>query len=136
MIMNIVSKSDCQYLVLGLGINLKPIPHIASATSFEEINPKILDDPHAFCLDLCNYLNSFLKKEPGIHIESDYNACLWRLQDLAAISINFPEKFKNSPEIITAKILGADSVGRIIIETDSGVYHLHHGQARVQLPKN
>ncbi len=136
MIMNIVSKTDCQYLVLGLGINLKPIPQIKTATSIQEINPKTLDDPHAFCLDLCNYLNAFLKKEPSHSIENDYNSCLWRLQDLACISIDFPEKFKNSPETITAKILGADSFGRIIIETDMGVLHLHHGQARIQLPQN
>lgn len=109
--------------IVGIGVNLTPVPSVAHAISIAEIGPRVpelLDFLHLLSEQLEQHF-SLLKMHAFEQIKQDYMAHLWQKGALLQlVNLNTNEEFEG-------RIVGVDGTGSILIESNDIItaYHNH-----------
>lgn len=134
MIMNVVSKENTQYLVLGLGLNLRQPPRLPLAIGLREILNKNQFDTLSFTSKLITFLKNTLEKKPSKKTSQQYTQLLWRLDE--SVEVQYVNKPQTESIHLPShqKFIGVDHKGMALFHVKDHIIGSHSGTLSILLP--
>ncbi len=133
MIMNVVTKNDTAYLVLGLGLNLKQPSQYPEAIGMLEVLNLRKFDPLPFTKKLITFLKNHITRPPLKKTAFIYNQYLWKLDEIVTFQF-YNIRTKKSEDPLSKKFMGVDMHGRAFFEMGDKLIGSHSGGASILLP--
>lgn len=134
MIMNVISKENAQYLVLGLGLNMRQPPRLPLAISLREILKKNHFDAASFTSKLITFLKNTLEKKPSKNTSQKYTQYLWRLDESVAVQYVEKPQIRTFDFPIHQKFIGVDHRGMALFTVNGNILVSHSGTVSILLP--
>jgi BirA family transcriptional regulator, biotin operon repressor / biotin---[acetyl-CoA-carboxylase] ligase len=134
-LMQVVQKESFCFLILGIGVNVKPLNHLPQSTALHEICPALISlTLESITHKLIAHVYQEFHELIAVSRDLDYENMLWRLNQkvLAQMKNEHPKEERYFLKEVL--LVGVDSHGRALLKTDEEVQAFHHGHARLQLP--
>lgn len=134
MIMNVISKENTQYLVLGLGLNLRQPPKLPLAIGLREILNKNHFDALAFTSKLITFLMHTLENKPAQNTNQQYTQLLWGLDESVEVQYANSAQTEKTNLPSKQKFVGVDQSGMALFHVKDQIIGSHSGTLSILLP--
>lgn len=134
MIMNVISKENTQYLVLGLGLNLRQPPKLPLAIGLREILNKNQFDALAFTSKLITFLMHTLENKPAQNTNQQYTQLLWGLDESVEVQYANSAQTEKTNLPSKQKFVGVDQSGMALFHVKDQIIGSHSGTLSILLP--